>query len=381
VCKNINYLKKQKPLGRFIFICHDFSALSINVISFLPEIYDWFEKNRRELPWRMTFDPYLIWVSEVVLQQTRVNQGLPYFNRFVSLFPDVASLASAPEDHLLKAWEGLGYYSRARNLQAAARTIMELHGGVFPDRYEAIRSLKGIGDYTAAAVASIAFGQPYAVVDGNVSRFLSRYLGIEAPVDSLPGKKLMIRAADELLDISRPGFHNQAMMEFGALLCKPARPDCRNCPVQDGCYAFRKNITEKLPVKSKKVNRRTRYFYYCIPENEQYVILEKRTGKDIWKNLYQFPLFESEHQLEEKEMLSIPLLAELTGKYSGATIGISREYVHELTHQQIRARFIRVTLNRREITEIGGIQAAKADITEYPFPVLIRNFICEKLLP
>jgi A/G-specific adenine glycosylase len=351
------------------------------VENFLGEIYNWYEKNRRELPWRMTRDPYLIWVSEIVLQQTRVNQGLPFYTRFVYLFPDIRSIAAAPDDQLMKAWEGLGYYSRIRNMHAAARTVVEQYQGNFPDRFEAIRDLKGIGDYTAAAIASIAFGLPYAVVDGNVFRFLSRYLGITEPIDSTSGKKLVRQAANQLLDNNRPGFHNQALMEFGALLCRPKNPDCRNCPVQTGCYASRQKMTGMLPVKAKKTSRKIRYFYYCIPENERYIVLEKRTGTDIWKNLYQFPLFESDHELKESEILSIPLLDTLTAGIPGVTIEISREYIHELTHRQIKARFIRVIHPGLEIQVISGIKIGKAEIGEYPFPALIRNFVREKFIP
>jgi A/G-specific adenine glycosylase len=351
------------------------------VENFLGEIYNWYEKNRRELPWRMTFDPYLIWVSEIILQQTRVNQGLPYYNRFVHLFPDIRSVAAAPNDQLMKAWEGLGYYSRVRNMHAAARTVVEKYLGNFPDRFEAIRDLKGIGDYTAAAIASIAFGLPYAVVDGNVFRFLSRYLGITEPIDSISGKKLVHKAANQLLDKNRPGFHNQALMEFGALLCRPKNPDCRNCPVQSGCYASRRKMTDILPVKVNKTSRKIRYFYYCIPENERFIVLEKRTGTDIWKNLYQFPLYESDHELEESEIMSIPLLDELTGGNPGVAVEISRVYIHELTHRQIKARFIRVLHPGLEIPMIMGIKIGKAEIGEYPFPALIMNFVREKFIP
>jgi A/G-specific adenine glycosylase len=348
---------------------------------FVKTIHNWFEKNQRELPWRLTKDPYSIWVSEIILQQTRVNQGIPYYNRFLVQFPDVSALANAPEDELMKTWEGLGYYSRARNMHIAAKTIINQYKGIFPDTYEAVRNLKGIGEYTAAAVVSIAFGLPYPVVDGNVFRFLSRYLGITEETDTSSGKKRMVRIASELLDKDQPGLHNQAMMEFGALCCLPSNPDCLNCPVQDGCFAFQYKMTEKLPVKKKRTIKKIRYFYFCIPVDDQCIVIEKRRADDIWKNLYQPPLYESDHALTDAEILANPLIRNLTRNSENANMEISPEYVHQLTHQQIKARFITITLPGISGENYPGTAVRKAEIHTFAFPVLIKNFIYKKFLP
>ena len=347
---------------------------------FIQKIHHWFEENQRGLPWRLTKDPYCIWVSEIILQQTRVIQGIPYYYKFIAHFPDVHALAEAPEDQLLKVWEGLGYYSRARNMHTAAKTIVSLHNGIFPDSYEAVIQLKGIGEYTAAAIVSIAFGMPYPVVDGNVYRFLSRFLGITEEMDTSPGKKRVLQIATELMDIDHPGMHNQAMMEFGALCCVPSNPDCYNCPVQDGCFAFQHKMTEKLPARKKRMPKRIRYFYFCIPEDEQCIIIEKRSGKDIWKNLYQPPLFESDHALTENEILLNSLLKNLTQESEEALVEISPEYLHNLTHQQIRARFITITLPRIFSNNHTRIPVKKREMHTFAFPVLIKNFLYKKFL-
>ncbi len=347
---------------------------------FIGKVYMWFRQHQRVLPWRLTSDPYQIWVSEIILQQTRVAQGLPYYENFIRHFPDLGALAAASEDELLKVWEGLGYYSRARNMHQAAQTIVSQYHGAFPDTYEAIRALKGIGEYTAAAIASISFGLPYAVVDGNVFRVLTRYLGITEPVDTARGKVIVRQTATGLLNPGNPGFHNQAMMEFGALCCIPRNPDCFNCPVHQGCYAFEKGMTNSLPVKNRKISRKVRYFYFYIPEDADAVLIEKRTGHDIWKNLYQFPLFEAEHELNETEILTNPFFDELISGYSGATVEISRIYTHELTHRQIRARFIRIKRELPGMISRSRMVVHKKEIHKFAFPVLIRKFIEEKML-
>lgn len=266
----------------------------------------WYEEYRRELPWRQTRDPYLIWISEVILQQTRVVQGLDYYNRFSARFPDVRSLAEAREDEVLKYWQGLGYYSRARNLHAAAREIVDRFGGKFPDRYEDVLSLKGIGEYTAAAVCSFAWDQPYAVVDGNVYRVLSRVFGIDLPIDSTEGKKIFAGLARELLPKGRPAIYNQAIMDFGALQCVPKSPSCLFCPLRDKCRAFASGKTGLLPVKQGKTVVKPRYFNYFHIRYQGKTLLAQRTAKDIWRNLYEFPLIETSEaagfiDLEKKE--------------------------------------------------------------------------------
>jgi len=346
---------------------------------FIGLIYKWYEYHRRELPWRLTSDPYLIWVSETILQQTRVKQGLPYYNRFIRHFPDVSSLAAASGDELMKIWEGLGYYSRARNMHDAAKAIESLHGGKFPDKYEEIRNLKGVGDYAAAAVASIAFGLPYAVADGNVFRFLTRYLGIQEAVDTTHGKRLVRQTAEELLNTEHPGYHNEALMEFGALCCIPKKPDCPRCPVQPGCFAFHHGMVNVLPVKSKKTVRKNRYFYFYVPEDEWNIIIEKRIGRDIWKNLYQFPLYEPGYELTENEILSNAFFKELIPDGHGAIIEISPVRLHELTHQQIRARFITIFQPKLSLTNSNHQKISKEEIHKFAFPALIRNFLEEKI--
>jgi A/G-specific adenine glycosylase len=268
-------------------------------------LYRWYSFNKRTLPWRATRDPYLIWISEIILQQTRVAQGMPYYFRFTERFPDVKTLGEAPEDELMKFWEGLGYYSRARNLHIAAKSILKNYKGKFPVDYESIRNLKGVGDYTAAAIASIAFGLPYAAVDGNVERVLSRYFGIETSVHSANGKKIFRDLAREILLESDPGMHNQAMMELGALVCTPKNPDCPNCPLKLSCNAFLHGNVENLPLKQKSIKKNTRYFLFILMESTSQILIEKRTGSDIWRNLFQLPLVECEHQPEDGDLKSI----------------------------------------------------------------------------
>ena len=259
--------------------------------NFSRKLIDWYRENGRDLPWRRTKNPYLIWISEIILQQTRVVQGYDYYQRFVARFPDVFALAAADEDEVMKYWQGLGYYSRARNLHAAARRMAEAGG--FPVTYTGVRALKGVGEYTAAAICSFAYGMPYAVVDGNVYRVLSRWLGIDTPIDSAEGKKLFVRVADELLDRERPGLYNQAIMDFGALQCTPVAPDCLFCPLNDSCVARLKGIAGSLPVKQHKNKVTNRYFNYIYVRMGAYTFIHKRSGNDIWKNLYEPPLIET----------------------------------------------------------------------------------------
>jgi A/G-specific adenine glycosylase len=344
----------------------------------LPQaIYHWYDQHQRDLPWRSTNDPYLIWVSEVILQQTRISQGLSYYYRFISRFPDVKSLASAPQDDLLKIWEGLGYYSRALNMHTAAKAIVNNNNGVFPSEYAAILNLKGIGEYTASAIASIAFGLPYAVTDGNVMRLLTRFFGISEPIDTVSGKKIISLKAREILDTDHPAIHNQTVMEFGALYCIPRNPDCANCPLKIYCFAFNNNLVGLLPVRSKKIQRKTRYFYFFVMENDHHILLEKRRGNDIWKNLYQFPLLESTKELTEEEILSDRVYR---GVSNGGSVirDISRVYKHELTHRRIYACFIRIYQNSLTWMNSDFIEINKKEIHKFAFPVVIKNYIAEK---
>ncbi len=302
-------------------------------------LLDWYQQNQRDLPWRRTNDPYAIWLSEVILQQTRVDQGMPYWFHFMEAFPTATDLANADEQEVLRLWQGLGYYSRARNLQAAAKVIRDEYHGIFPNQYGQIRSLKGIGDYTAAAIGSIAFDLPHAVVDGNVYRFLSRLFAISTPIDSTIGKKEFSELANELLDKNNPGIFNQALMEFGAMQCKPSNPDCSICPFMQHCQSYTSNSVSEYPVKSKKTKTRNRYFNFLILSDEKNTIIQKREAKDIWQGLYQFPLIESENKNHSTIDLSNADVAQHLKGSSYNMVKASTVVKHILSHQIIYAKF------------------------------------------
>lgn len=297
---------------------------------FVLQITDWFRLNSRDLPWRKTNDPYFIWLSEVILQQTRVDQGMNYYLSFTETFPTVHDLASASEEQVLKLWQGLGYYSRARNLHATAREVVERFDGRFPDSYNDLLSLKGIGPYTAAAIASFAFDLPHAVVDGNVYRVLSRYFGIDTPIDSTSGKKTFQALADELIPSKEPGLFNQSIMEFGALFCTPAQPDCQQCVLFSTCASGQNGNYKNLPVKSKKTQVRDRYFHYFHLERNGKIAVRRRTQKDVWQHLYEFPLIET----------TTPEWNPEKGVVKPELIFSTK---HILSHQRIYAHFYRVS--------------------------------------
>lgn len=299
----------------------------------------WYLKNRRELPWRDTTDPYLIWLSEIMLQQTRVEQGLPYWTRFATTFPTVTDLANAPEKLIMRMWQGLGYYSRARNLHAAAKQVSSDFEGNFPSNYKDIRALKGIGDYTAAAIASFSFNLPHAVVDGNVYRFLSRLFGIETPIDSTEGKKMFAELAEKLLDKKNPALHNQAIMEFGAIQCKPSNPDCGSCPFAQSCIARQNQKVNVLPVKSKKTKVRDRHFHFIIIHDGKKTVVSKRISKDIWQGLYQFPLIEIESKTTLKPEAVISFASEISGINDLVLKRKSAQIKHLLSHQVLHCFF------------------------------------------
>lgn len=307
------------------------------------DLHRWYADNHRALPWRGITDAYRIWISEIILQQTRVAQGLDYYNRFVTRFPDVKSLAVADDDEVMKLWQGLGYYSRARNLLTAARQVEERFGGVFPTTYEGIRSLQGIGDYTAAAIASFAYGLPHAVVDGNVYRVLSRVYGIDTPIDTSEGKKQFATLADELLDRNNPGGYNQALMEFGALYCTPRAPQCADCVFADRCMALHAHRVDMLPVKRGKLTVTPRYLNYFYVEHDGCTWIRRREGNDIWPGLYELPLIET---VEEQSLEALQQTAEWVRLFNGSgQIGFSsRVYSrrHVLSHRVIHARFYRI---------------------------------------
>ena len=311
---------------------------------------EWYLINKRTLPWRETKDPYKIWISEIILQQTRVNQGLDYYNRFIERFPDVKSLAEAGEDEVLKYWQGLGYYSRARNLHKAAKQIMNKYNGAFPTVYHEVLSLSGVGEYTAAAVCSLAYHQPYAVVDGNVYRVLSRLTGSSTPIDTSVGKKEFSAVAQQLLFITSPDVHNQAMMDFGALQCTPANPDCEICVLQDFCEAYKLNIVGQLPVKQGKTNVKNRSSNYFFIKNDDYTYLKKRTGKDIWQNLYEFPLIETDKEMNFQELTETESFRQLFGETELTVQKISHPVKHILSHRIINAVFYKINISHENET-------------------------------
>jgi A/G-specific adenine glycosylase len=328
--------------------------------NFSPLIIEWYRQNKRDLPWRNTKDPYKIWLSEIILQQTRVDQGLEYYNKFISHYPTVKDLAKATEQDVLNDWQGLGYYSRARNLHYSAKYIAEELHGEFPKSYEQILKLKGVGKYTAAAIASFAFGECKAVVDGNVFRLLSRYFNIDTPIDSTKGQKDFQELADTIISKQNPATHNQAIMEMGAVVCKPKQPKCTLCPLAENCIAFEENIVLERPVKKTKTKIRNRYFHYLIYLQNDKTWLQKRTKKDIWQNMYQFPLVE----LENGE--STPTMP--------APLHVSEPIVHKLSHQHIHATFY-IIRGFPEQSFPNTLEIKQSSIQDYPIPRIIDRYL------
>lgn len=341
------------------------------------KIINWYKQNKRDLPWRNTKDPYKIWLSEIILQQTRVAQGLPYYLKFTKAFPTVFDLAKAPQQKVLKLWQGLGYYSRARNLHEAAKDIVKNYKGVFPKEYEELKKLKGIGDYTAAAISSFCFNKPHAVVDGNVFRVLSRLYAIETPINSTDGKKQFTQLANELLDKKDPGTYNQAMMEFGARYCTPSNPDCENCVLKNECAAGMMNAAKKFPVKIGKTKITTRYFEYFFISHENKTFIEKRVGKGIWENLYQLPVLEFLTKPGQQKVLdkfAKEILKSADAHFEVKEISTHKK--HQLSHQKIMARFWQINLKKPAILpEYRKIELK--NLKKYPFPVLVGNHLRE----
>ncbi len=341
--------------------------------SFAQEIYNWYEFNKRDLPWRNSDNPYNIWISEIILQQTRVAQGINYYLRFIEKFPTVFDLAKSNEDNILKLWQGLGYYSRARNMHHTAKLLVERHNGIFPSDYKTLLSLKGVGKYTAAAIASIAFDLPVAAVDGNIYRIISRYFGISTPIDTISGKSEIQKIADELMPSNNAGYHNQALMEFGALQCVPKSPDCNSCPLIENCFALNYKLVGQLPVKSKKTKQRSRFFYYFIIDNNNSVLLEKRTKNDIWKNLHQFPVLETEKELSDLEIINLEIPVTEIKKANFKMV--SNTVKHVLSHQTLYARFIHIETDELNLNDSNLIQVNKKDIYKFAVPKLLDNYI------
>ncbi|MBX2895277.1 MAG: A/G-specific adenine glycosylase [Cyclobacteriaceae bacterium] len=339
--------------------------------AFANRLIDWYDRNKRDLPWRHTRDPYKIWLSEIILQQTRVAQGLPYYLAFAKRYSTVKKLAVAPQDEVLRLWQGLGYYSRARNLHACAKKVVDEHNGKFPETYEELLELPGIGSYTAAAIASFAFNTPVAVVDGNVFRVLARVFGIELDIASPAGKKFFFEKANELIHKEKPGVYNQAIMEFGALQCTPLNPMCKNCTLARMCVANQQNLQTQLPVKLNRTKVRTRYFYYWVVRNGQQLLLRKRASGDIWSGLYDFPLQEENKSLNTRQ---------LSEKYGLTNIDrVSKEYKHILSHQKLVVRFIEITeVNtklKKQMDTAGLNSYTKKQVEQLPKPVLISRYL------
>lgn len=341
-------------------------------MNFSTKLINWYTVNKRDLPWRSTNNPYYIWLSEIILQQTQVVQGTPYYHAFTSQFPTVFDLANANEEDVLKLWQGLGYYSRARNLHWSAKYIVNELDGVFPDTYKDILKLKGVGDYTASAIASICFNEVTAVVDGNVYRALSRIFGIETPINSTPGQKEFKALAQQLIDKQQPAIFNQAIMEFGARQCKPKNPDCSVCPFKTSCLALKENKIAVLPVKLKKTKVTKKYFNFIviISKNEK-TILEQRIGSGIWQNLYQFPLIETEKPSTYNNIKSkIENLDVLEDMNFDVHLYNDTDIIHKLSHQHLYTKFWIVSIDK---SIENGIDIS--NIEDFPVPILIGNFI------
>jgi A/G-specific adenine glycosylase len=350
-------------------------------LEFSEKIIKWYRQNKRNLPWRTTKNPYKIWLSEIILQQTQVKQGLPYYEKFVSSYPNVQALANAHEDDVLKLWQGLGYYSRARNLHYTAKYITKDLQAEFPETFKELLKLKGVGEYTAAAIASFAYNEAVPVVDGNVYRVLSRFFGIDTPINSPEGVTLFKQKAQEVFDFQNPAEHNQAIMEFGALMCKPKSPDCMFCPLQIECVAYQSGKVNDLPVKLKKLKRRKRYFNYLIIKNlANEIIIQQRKAKDIWQKLFQFPLLESKSQRFQLEVEELNTSLESNFDSNLAITKINETpYKHVLSHQDIFADFWLVNYNFDNSTFEKGtyISTSVEDLKKYAVPILIDNFMKE----
>ena len=342
-------------------------------MKFYNTLIYWYLQNKRALPWRKSKHPYFIWLSEIMLQQTRVAQGLAYYLKFTEEFPTVFDLAKADESTVLKMWQGLGYYSRARNLHFSAKYIANELNGEFPSTYKEIIKLKGVGDYTASAIASICFNEPTAVVDGNVYRVLSRYFGIATPINSSAGIKEFKALAQSLLDTKQPGTYNQALMDFGAMHCKPQNPLCDTCPFANSCVALEKKLTKELPVKEKKIKITKRYFNFLVIKTDDHkTILKERKGKGIWQGLYQFPLIETKNISNQKEIVASEEFQNLFPAETTLSLFNKKEIIHKLSHQHLYTQFWIV-----ETSSLKEASISWENIEDYPVPILIANFLKE----
>jgi A/G-specific adenine glycosylase len=338
-------------------------------MNFADTLIAWYEENKRDLPWRNTQNPYLIWLSEVILQQTRVKQGLPYYQKFVKAYPSIHDLAQAPEEEVFRLWQGLGYYSRAKNMLYTAKTIVEQYAGKFPTTYHQLLQLKGVGKYTAAAIASFAFGEDVAVLDGNVFRVLARYKGSFTNIASNEGHKEFFDLAQKMLPKGKSAAYNQAIMEFGALHCTPQKPNCMFCPLQHTCYAYQHQVQQELPLKITKITTKERFFLYQVLHFAEKIALKKRNAGDIWENLYDFHLveFDAKNDLESQE----------TDNFQK----ISKTFKHQLTHQTLWIRFVHVYLQESDLSKFNEQLQwySPKEIAALPKPILIANYL-EKFL-
>jgi A/G-specific adenine glycosylase len=342
-------------------------------MNFSKQLVVWYLHNKRDLPWRTTQNPYYIWLSEIILQQTRVDQGMSYYLTFVKHFPTVANLAAASEEKVLKLWQGLGYYSRARNLHFSAKYIVNELNGKFPISYNQLIKLKGVGDYTASAIASICFNEPTAVVDGNVYRVLARYFGIKTPINSSKGVKEFKQLAQHLLNAKNSGTHNQAIMEFGATICKPQNPKCESCPFNISCEALSNNQVKLLPVKEKKLKVRKRYFNYLVVKTQDNKTVLVKRKKGVWLNLYEFLLIETDNQIDENQLIEHATFNNLFGKHPFTfKLFNKKEIVHKLSHQHIYTKFWIVNTPPSKDFRIPW-----DTVDQYPVSTLIHNFLTQ----
>lgn len=339
---------------------------------FSDKVVEWYQLNKRELPWRETKDPYLIWLSEIILQQTRVVQGLPYYLKFVEKFPTVAVLAAASEQEVLRLWQGLGYYTRARNLHKCAKEVVRIYNGSFPDNYSELMKLPGIGEYTAAAIASFSYKAPVAVVDGNVFRVLSRVFGIALEINRPEGKKYFTQVANERISHKSPDLHNQAMMEFGATYCTPKNPRCEECIFKKSCFAFQKKMVDQLPVKVKSKAAQKRYFFYIVVRKGKSLAMQVRDQKGIWHGLFDFPLIEKKKSVKVENILT----EDLKWNSKKPKPDISNEYKHVLSHQIITAKFIVLPFAEISAAMKKNLKFySPKQMAELPKPVLISRFL------
>ncbi len=346
------------------------------------DLISWYLVNKRDLPWRNTTNPYLIWLSEIILQQTRVDQGMAYYHRFSETYPTLNSLAKADEEEVLKLWQGLGYYSRGRNLLKAAQKVADDFNGVFPKTYTDILSLPGVGPYTAAAIASFAFRLPYAVVDGNVSRVLSRLFDESTPINSSAGKKLFQDLADKCLSTKRPDLHNQAMMELGALVCSPRNPSCNTCPLASHCLSMARETIQDRPQKIKSKKAKERQIDYIILQNDNRILMRKRTDKDIWQGLFDFPSIELGRPAKPDEIYKY--VKEALSEHDSAKIKIQKApvktYQHVLSHQKLKARFWHFKVEEPFQENSIYLRKNKTQLGEVPVPRLIQQYLTDSSL-